>query len=69
MSTAELKQIVDDATEEQQQFLFVCLAEKLHVHTQEKMRELDGRSADLNAGKNRVSLEEFEKRLDRPIRP
>ena len=68
MSTAELKRIVDDATAEEQQFLFVCLSEKLHAHSQEELEELDRRLAEMNAGKRRLSLGEFEKRLDRPSR-
>ena len=65
MSTAELKRIVDDATVEEQQFLFVCLSEKLRAHSQEELRELDRRLADLDAGRKRLSLDEFERRLDR----
>ena len=64
VSTAELKRIVDDATVEEQRFLFVCLAEKMQPHSQEELQELDRRLADMDAGKNRLSLEEFEKRLD-----
>jgi hypothetical protein len=66
MSTAELKRIVDDATVEEQQFLFVCLSEKLYAHSQEDLKELDRRAADMEGGKKRLSLDEFEKRLDRP---
>jgi len=65
MSLAELKRIVDDATVEEQQFLFVCLSEKLQAHSQEELEELDRRLADMDAGKKRLSLHEFEKRLDR----
>jgi hypothetical protein len=65
VSTAELKRIVDDATEEEQQFLFVCLSEKLYAHSQSELSELDRRLAGLGAGEKRLSLEEFEKRLDR----
>jgi hypothetical protein len=66
MSTAELKRIVDDATAEEQQFLFVCLSEKLQAHSQEQLKELDERLAELDAGKKGLSLDEFERRLDRP---
>jgi hypothetical protein len=66
MSTAELKRIVDDATVEEQQFLFVCLSEKLRAHSQRDLEELDRRSTDLEAREKGLSLEEFEKRLDRP---
>ena len=38
MSTAELKRIVDDATVEEQQFLFVCLSEKLQARSQEELK-------------------------------
>ena len=55
MSTAELKKIVDDATDEEQQFLFACLSEKLHAHSQEELKELDRRLADMDAGKKRLS--------------
>jgi len=65
MSTAELKRIVDDATVEEQQFLFVCLSEKLQARSQEELKELDRRLADLDAGNKRLSLDEFERRLDR----
>jgi len=65
MSTAELKRIVDDATVEEQRFLFICLAEKMQPHSQEELQELDRRLTDIDAGKNRLSLEEFEQRLDR----
>jgi hypothetical protein len=64
MSTAELKRIVDDATEEEQQFLFACLAEKLQAHREEELLELDRRLAELETGNKRLSLEEFERRLD-----
>jgi len=65
MSTAELKRIVDDATVEEQRFLFICLAEKMQPHSQAELQELDRRLTDIDAGKNRLSLEEFEQRLDR----
>ncbi len=68
MSTAELKSMVDAATVEEQQFLFVCLSEKLRAHSQEELSELDRRLADMDTGKKRLSLEEFERRLDRPNR-
>jgi hypothetical protein len=64
VSTAELKRIVDDATVEEQQFLFACLSEKLQAHSQEELKELDRRLANLDAGKKRLSLDEFERRLD-----
>jgi len=64
MSTAELKRIVDDATEEEQQFLFVCLSEKMRAPSPSELEELDRRSADLAKGKKRLSVDEFEKRLD-----
>jgi hypothetical protein len=66
MSTAQLQRIVDEATEEEQQFLFVGLSERLYAHRQEELEELDRRMAELDAGKKRLSLEEFEKRLDQP---
>jgi len=66
MSTAELKRIVDDATVEEQQFLFGGLSEKLRAHGQQQLEELDRRSTKLAAGRKRLSLEEFEKRLDEP---
>ena len=66
VSTAELKRIVDDATVEERQFLFVCLSEKLSAHKPEELRELDRRLADLGAGRKRLPLAEFETRLDRP---
>ena len=65
MSAAELKRIVDEATVEEQQFLFVCLAEKLHPHSHEELQGLDRRLADMDTGKHRLSLDEFERRLDR----
>jgi len=65
MSTAELKRIVDNATAEKRRFLFVCLAEKMQPHSQEDLQELDQRLADMDAGNKRLSLEEFEQRLDR----
>jgi hypothetical protein len=64
MSTVELKRLVDDATAEERQFLFVCLSEKLQSHAQEEMKELDRRLGDMEAGKKRLSLDEFERRLD-----
>ena len=64
MSMVELKRIVDDATVEERQFLFVCLSEKLHPNSPKELEKLDRRMADLEAGKKRLSLEEFEKRLD-----
>jgi hypothetical protein len=64
MSTAELKQIVENATAEEQEFLFVCLSEKLFPHSRAELEELDRRSAELAEGKKRLSQEEFEKRLD-----
>ncbi len=64
VSTIELKRIVDEAAEEEQQFLFVCLSEKLYPHSQQNLNELDRRFDELDAGKKRLSLEEFEKRLD-----
>jgi hypothetical protein len=68
MSTAELRQIVEDATAEERQFLFVCLSEKLCPHSEEELQELDRRLDDLDAGRKRLSLDEFEKRLDGPNR-
>jgi hypothetical protein len=65
MSKAELKRIVDDATSEEQQFLFICLSEKLRAHGEKELSELDQRLADLEAGRKRLSLDEFERRLDR----
>jgi len=65
MSWAELKRIVDDATEEEQQFLFVCLSEKLRSHSPERLKQLDRRLADMSAGRKRLSLDQFEQRLDR----
>ena len=59
-----MKRIVDDATEEEQQFLFVCLSEKLRTHNEGELRELDDRLAELEAGEKRLSLQEFEKRLE-----
>ena len=64
MSTVELKRLVDDATAEERQFLLVCLSEKLQSHEQEEMKELDRRLGDMEAGKKRLSLDEFERRLD-----
>ena len=66
VSTAELKRIVEDATPEEQRFLFVCLSEKLHGHSEEELKELDERLADLDSGRERLSLAEFEKRLEQP---
>jgi hypothetical protein len=68
MSTAELKRIVDNATAEEQHFLFVCLSEKLYPNTQEQLHELDRRREEMEAGKRILPLAEFEKRLDRPAR-
>jgi hypothetical protein len=65
MSTAELKNIVDHASLAEKRFLFVYLAETLNPNTTEQMDKWDRRMADMHAGKNRVSAEEFEKRLDR----
>ena len=65
MSTAELKRLVDSATAEEQQFLFICLSEKLYPNSHEQLEEMDRRMQDMEAGKKRLSLEEFEKRLDR----
>ncbi|PWU20182.1 MAG: hypothetical protein C5B50_04645 [Verrucomicrobia bacterium] len=64
MSKAELKRIVDDASEEEQHFLFVCLSEKLYPHSAGEMEEMDQRLEDLKNGKRRLSLSEFEKRLE-----
>ncbi len=64
VSRAELKRFVDEATVEEQQFLFVCLSEKLNAHTQQELEELDRRSDEVQAGKKRLSLQEFENRLD-----
>ena len=64
MSKAELKRIVDDATSEEQEFLFICLSEKLCAHDQEHLRQLDERLAEMEGGKKRLPLEEFERRLD-----
>lgn len=64
VSTAELKRIVDDATPEQCRFLFVCLSEKLHGYTDKELGELDNRLSELDSGKKRLSLAEFEKRLN-----
>jgi hypothetical protein len=68
VSTAELKRIVDNATAEEQQFLFVCLSEKLYANTQEQLEEIDRRAAEMGAGKKRLPLAEFERRLDRPTK-
>jgi hypothetical protein len=68
MSTAEMKRIVDNATAEEQHFLFVCLSEKLYPNTQEQLHGLDRRREEMEAGKGTLSLAEFEKRLDRPAR-
>lgn len=65
MSRVELKRLVDEATQEEQQFLFVCLAEKLHPNSPEQLREIDRRLDDMAAGMNRLSLEDFEQRIDR----
>jgi hypothetical protein len=65
MTAAELKRVVEDDTIEEQQYLFVCLSEKLCPHTPEELTELDRRSAELEAGKKRLLLEGFEERLDR----
>jgi hypothetical protein len=65
VSTAELKRIVDDATPEERRFLFVSLSEKLHERSEDELKELDERLADLDSGRKRLSLQEFEKRLER----
>lgn len=64
MSTLELKRLVDEATPEEQQFLFVCLSEKLSALGPSELEELDRRWAEMEAGHKRLSLAEFEKRLD-----
>jgi hypothetical protein len=64
MSRAELERLVNDASTEEQEFLFVYLSERLRPNTNHQLEELDKRLDDLNAGKKRLSLEAFEKRLD-----
>ena len=59
-----MQRIVEGATAEEQQFLFVCLSEKLCAHSREELAEFDRRLDDLQAGKKRLSLEEFEARVD-----
>ena len=68
MSTVELKRIVDEATPEEQEFLFICLSERLYPTTKEQLEEFDHRLTEMGAGKGRLSLEEFERRLDKPTR-
>jgi hypothetical protein len=68
MSTVEMKRLVEEATAEEQQFLFVCLSEKLYPKSHEQLEDLDRRLNELEAGEKRLSLEEFEKRLDQSNR-
>jgi hypothetical protein len=65
MSTAELKSIVDHASDTERRFLFVYLAEMLNPNTGEQTVEWDRRMKEMDAGQKRVTWEEFEKRLDR----
>lgn len=65
MSRAELKRMVEESTAEEQQFLFVCLAEKLDPNSQQQVEGMDQRLADMDSGRKRLTLEEFEERLDR----
>ena len=63
-----MKRIVENATAEEQHFLFVCLSEKLYPNTQKQLHELDRRREEMESGKRTLLLAEFEKRLDRPAR-
>ena len=65
MSTAELKSFVDHASDAEKRFLFVYLAETLNPNSAEQTAEWDRRMKEMDAGKKRVSLQDFEKRLDR----
>jgi hypothetical protein len=65
MSTAELKSIVDHASDTEKRFLFLYLAETLNPNTGEQTAEWDRRMNDMDAGEKRVSWEEFERRLDK----
>lgn len=47
-----------------QQFLFVCLSERLRPNSPEQLEELDRRMEDMDAGRKKLSLAEFEHRLN-----
>ncbi len=66
MSMTELKEIVENATVDERQFLFVCLSEKLSANDPAETQEWDHRLNEMEAGEKRLSLDEFDERLDRP---
>jgi hypothetical protein len=68
MSTAELKRIVDHASDSEKRFLFVYLAETLSPNNDQQAAEWDRRMKEMDAGEKRVSWDEFEKRLDNPAK-
>jgi hypothetical protein len=53
MSTVEMKRLVEEATAEEQQFLFVCLSEKLYAKSREQLEDLDRRLNEMEAGEKR----------------
>ena len=64
MSTLELKAVVDKASPDERRWLARYLWETERQSDEAHLAELDRRMKEMDAGKNRVTWEELQARLD-----